>query len=314
MNTLKILAKISFSASVVFFLLWKKVDVHGIINALSQASIGWIMLSFLLHPVGLFISTHRWHLLLQAQAINVSMNRLYLSYLVCGFFNQFLPTRVGGDLIRVYDTKVMGYSGSKSFAVVFVERGSGILMLFLLALVAATYRLCQGSTDLLYWAGLSVGLAGLGSVILVCHPVPISYFTRFISWLNMERLNSRLTTFNETTVSYWRKGKQKQFKVAFFLAFLLQINVVLHYYFLGLAFTFHQGLPFFEYFIIIPLVQVILMFPFFINGIGLREVSWIYLLGLYGLSSDTAFAYSLLDFTMYLIFGILGGIIYALRR
>lgn len=314
MKKIKILLKVLFSITVIALLFMTKVDFTAIGNSLAESRIGWIVLGFLLHPIGLYISARRWQILLRAQEIRISLKTLFLSYLVCSFFNQFLPTRVGGDLVRAYDTKLLGYSGSKSFAVVFVERASGIMMLLLFALVASLYRLLMGNFLPIYWAGLITGVGGLASILFLMHP----WGKRLVDWglglIHFERLREKISLFYATIVSYWDEGKQKEFLWAFFLAFLLQLNVIVYYYFLGRSFRFEEMMSITEYFVIVPLSQVILMIPLFINGIGIREGSWIAFLSTYGVKASAAFAYSIIDFTMTLFFGIVGGIIYAVRR
>ena len=54
-------------------------------------------------------------------------------YLVSNFFNHFLPTRFGGDIIRIADTKEMKNGTSASVAIVFIERVSGIFILIVFA-------------------------------------------------------------------------------------------------------------------------------------------------------------------------------------
>jgi hypothetical protein len=99
---------------------------------------------------------------------------------------------------------------------------------------------------------------------------------------------------------------------AFILALLLQVNVILHYYCISYALSL--GVPLMYFFLIIPVVTVVLMIPVFINGIGGREAAFILLLGAFGVTSSEAIAFSWISFGMILIQGIAGGIVYALRK
>ena len=53
-------------------------------------------------------STWRWHLLLDAQDVHVRRRSLLGSFLVALFFNNFLPSNIGGDVIRIRDTAQTG--------------------------------------------------------------------------------------------------------------------------------------------------------------------------------------------------------------
>lgn len=102
------------------------------------ARIDWLYftLSFLLSPVMLAASCLKWKVILGSRARDVSFWQLLRIYTVGYFFSNLLPSTVGGDVIRSY------YSGrlldNQAFAAVsiFVERFTGIFLLFFLVLLA----------------------------------------------------------------------------------------------------------------------------------------------------------------------------------
>jgi len=317
MKNTKVLIKIVFSLVLISIILLKKVNFSEIVSALGSARPGWIVLAMMLHPLGLLISTCRWSILLRAQSVVVPIRTLFQSYLVCTFFNQFLPTSVGGDLMRAFDTRLLANSGVKSFAIVFIERVSGMSMLFLFALVLSSARLLQGVPEMtqpIYIAGMVIGLMGIIAVGGLSLKFPVILLVRVLEWIKLSSISRKVELFHETIRSYWQGQRRREFLMAFLLAFFLQMNVILYYYLLGVAFQLDRFFDFYEYLVIVPLVQVILLTPFFINGIGLREASWIGFFERFGVASATAFAFSVVDFCMYLVFGIIGGIIYAFRR
>ncbi|MBD3305619.1 hypothetical protein GF339_04500, partial [candidate division KSB3 bacterium] len=108
------------------------------------------------------------------------------------------------------------------------------------------------------------------------------------------------------------KRNRRVMLIAFLLALLLQINVIVHYYFI--AYALELAVPLMYFFLIIPVVTVVLMVPIFINGIGGREAAYVFLLGVFGVTPSEAIAFSWIAFGMILVQGIAGGIVYALRR
>ena len=97
---LRILAlKLIFSFSILAFLLIREVRINDIPDALENINIYWLALSFSLHALGLLISAYRWQILIRAQGDLVPLGFLAKSYLVGNFFNLFLPTRFGGDVL-----------------------------------------------------------------------------------------------------------------------------------------------------------------------------------------------------------------------
>src|SRR5262249_61968047 len=82
------------------------------------------------------LSVWRWRLLLQAQGFPATMRHLSASYLVATFFNNFLPSNIGGDVIRVRDSSRLTGSTTTSLAVVAIDRILGLGALCLLGVSA----------------------------------------------------------------------------------------------------------------------------------------------------------------------------------
>ena len=82
----------------------------------------------------LALSAWRWRRLLDAQGFPVPLRRLTSSYLVASFFNNFLPSNIGGDVIRVRDSaRLTGTNTTTSLAVIAIDRILGFGALYVLA-------------------------------------------------------------------------------------------------------------------------------------------------------------------------------------
>jgi len=306
-----LLLKIVFSFSLIVLIVLKKAPLREIGNSLKEARLWWIGLSFSLHSFGLLISAIRWQILIKAQGDQASLGYLAKSYLAGNFFNLFLPTRFGGDVVRVWDGSKPSKSLLKSTAIVLVERLTGIIVLLCFALGISLFRLEVARELPVIWISLTVGLLGLAAILSFFLP----FSARLIGLLPergmLSRIKKKIFEFREIILIY-RDKKTALFK-ALFWAFLLQVNVILHYYFVGKALSLN--IPFFDYFIFIPIVLLILTIPVTINGLGLREFLYISVFALYGIASSGAVSFSFIaDIAFALIIGIVGGIIYAFRR
>ena len=305
------LLKIVFSFSLIVLIVLKKASLRDIGDSLKEASLWWICLSFSLHSFGLLISAIRWQILIKAQGDQATLGYLAKSYLVGNFFNLSLPTRFGGDVVRVWDGSKSSKSLLKSTAIVLVERLTGIIVLLCFALGVSLFRLDMARELPVIWISLAVGLLGLAAILSFFLP----FSARLIGLLpekgTIGRIKHKVIEFREVVLVY-RDKKTALFK-ALFWALLLQVNVILHYYFVGKALSLN--IPFFDYFIFIPIVLLILTIPVTINGLGLREFLYISVFALYGIASSGAVSFSFIaDIAFALIIGIVGGIIYAFRR
>ena len=78
------------------------------------------------------LATWRWRLLLEALGVGAPLRRLTASYLVATFFNNFLPSNIGGDIVRVRDGSRLTGSTTASLAVVGIDRILGFGALYVL--------------------------------------------------------------------------------------------------------------------------------------------------------------------------------------
>ena len=303
--------KIILSLLILSYILITKVQIKDIPPALANINFFWLALSFSLHALGLLISAYRWQILIRAQGDSVPLGFLAKSYLVGNFFNLFLPTRFGGDVVRIWDGSRYSHSILKSSAIVIVERFTGVIILLIFAFVVSLSRLDMAQKLPVIWISLLIGFIGLLAAFLFFTPIA-SYFLGKIPekgiWL---KTKSKILEFRRVVLVY--KDKKRAFFLALFWAFLLQVNVILHYYLAGKA--FHLEVQLLHYFIFIPIVLLILTLPVTISGLGLREALFILFFAAYGIAEHVAFSFSIIaDFAFTLIIGIIGGIIFITRK
>jgi uncharacterized protein (TIRG00374 family) len=310
-NVIFLVLKLIFSVSILVFILTTQTSLKAVWAVLKDVHPGWIGLAFSLHAFGYFASAYRWQILARAHGDEVPLGFLVKSYMVGTFFNNFLPTRFGGDIVRIWDGSRYSKSLLKSSAIVLVERFTGIIVLFLFAVLAALFRLDMARKIPVVWAALLLGLAGLGLVLVFFLPVTGRLLAAVPGRGITLKLKSKIILFRETILHY--RTQKRPFLKATFWALLLQLNVILYYFLIGRA--LHLRIHFIDYFIFIPIVLLIQSIPVTINGLGLREGSYIEIFKFYGIPAQSAFSFSLIaDVGFVLILGVIGGIIYVSRK
>jgi glycosyltransferase 2 family protein len=302
--------KVVFSLSVLIYIILKKAPLVEIGRALGGVRLSWVLIAFVLSAVGLLISAYRWQILGRAQGDEMPLAFLAKSHLVGLFFSQFLPTSFGGDIVRIFDGSRYSRSLLKSSAIVAVERGTGLAVLFLFALVASLFRIDMARQIPFIWVSLALGAGGLAAVAVYLLPVSGRWLSRLPDrgWLGKTR--DKVAGFRAHVLEYARQPGP--FLLATAWAFILQVNVVVYYYLIGLAFGL--TIPFLDYFIIIPIVLLVQILPVTINGLGLREGAYVALFAAYGISAGTAVSYSVVDVALRLVVATVGGLVYMARR
>ena len=111
--------------------LFSRVDMAALWDGARRASVVWLAVALGLYFINVVASAWRWQLLLRAQGVQVPSRTLLSSYLVAGFFNNFLPSTIGGDVVRIRDTARPAQSKTLATTVVFVDRALGLMGLVL---------------------------------------------------------------------------------------------------------------------------------------------------------------------------------------
>jgi uncharacterized membrane protein YbhN (UPF0104 family) len=234
------------------------------------------------------VSALRWRLLARVHGLTGSRRRYIAYYFIGMFFNLFLPTSVGGDVVRTwYVTEREGAALPKerrrtaAFLSVFADRATGLLALVSTAGVAA---LCYPA---LLPPGLAWTVAGLvGGVLLGLLLLP---------WLcRLAGLHPRLRFFSDAASIYFRHPRT--LFVAVVLSVLVQAANAVLAWLMGEALGLRVSPAY--YGIVAPLTALLALLPISFNGMGLRETAAVLLLGAVGVGVAEAVTFSVLTFAV----------------
>ena len=126
-------AKLAFGLALVGGLLLWQNNGRELLDVLQRFEVRYL-LALALVALGLNgISSLKWSLFIHERGVQISQLKLFNLYLIGRFFNNFLPSMVGGDVARIYLLGRAISSQSRSFASVFLERATGVVGLTLFA-------------------------------------------------------------------------------------------------------------------------------------------------------------------------------------
>src|SRR5258705_8653168 len=96
------LLAIKIAVSIVLLvLLFSKIEIGQLWAIARRASVLWLGVALAIYGVNLIASTWRWFILLDAQEVEVRRRWLFGSFIVACFFNNFLPSNIGGHGVRL---------------------------------------------------------------------------------------------------------------------------------------------------------------------------------------------------------------------
>jgi uncharacterized protein (TIRG00374 family) len=302
-------AKVAVSLALLSYLL-STTDLTALERRIRGGDLVLIVAAVGFYSGMLALCTWRWWVLLQAQGFPASVRRLSASYLVATFFNNFLPSNIGGDVIRVRDSSQLTGSTTTSLAVVAVDRILGLGALYLLAVVA----FALGGPSLRELAGARSVLALLG---LVFGALTYVFFRpgtarRLMTATRLSSLRWAREQFEivQAAVHVYR-ARLGAVWTAFVGSVALQALAVCYYY--AVAHALRIPLPWGACFLMVPLCTLLQTVPISFNGWGIRESIFIVYFGQIGLSRDSALAFSLVGAGLVVLLSLSGAFVWMSR-
>lgn len=302
LNALRIIVTFTF-----IIYLFKKIEIKEAWTILKTANIFYVLLTFLLFLSFFLILTIRWRILLNTQELHFPLRFLFLSYIVSHFFNNIFPTTIGGDVIRVIDTgKKEGKA--KSFAVVFADRMTGFVGLFIMVTLITLIFFPSNIFILLFSLG-GFTLA-FGILVIFSSQKLYGFFKKIFKKLTIMRIGEKLIRAHDYFLFF--KNKKRYIALSILLSLLVQINISLMWY--SLFASLGENTRFIYFLVVTPVVNTVSMLPVTIGGLGVRETTFVELMVRYGVLKETAFSTSILFLIFNTLFGIIGGIIFLFRK
>ena len=262
----------------------------------------------------LFVSSWRWNTLLRAQGIVVRLRTLVGSFLVATFFNNFLPSNIGGDVVRVRDTAGPANSKTLAATVVLVDRGLGLLALVLVAALGATASqpgLRGGGPPVQPWM-LWTGLAFGGAVSIQALRVP-SLVTRLASplrWLHADWVDARLA---KLTLALGRFADAPG-ALASSAAGAIVVQALLVAFYAAVARGLHIPVSPWHLAVMVPVSFIVQMIPISVNGFGVREATFVAFFALAGLPAEAAMLLSFMGTAVIMAWSLAGACVHLARR
>lgn len=290
---LKIMVSVSLLAVLIKF-----ADVDKIIASLQNFNIKWLPLIFLLITLSVVVSTFKWRILIKAQSLSIRFSTLFGYYIRGLFFNNFLPSSIGGDGVRIYLTgrKTNNYSSAASSVV--VERILATVTLALLGIVSAIFA--QKPSH--YAVVLLVGLFIIG--ILLALILLFGWVPRFIR--NTEgKIGKAWISFSTSAGELKYHPKELLICLCESVIFQIIVSIVIGAIMIGLN---QPLIPLPDLFLVTSASSVLAMVPVGLNGYGMREGAYIYLLQPFGYAPSSALTVSVLFALFVSVFSLIGGI------
>ena len=287
------------------YLLWK-IDVSRTLDVLADVDPWYFLAAVALMVVTLWPMALRWQWLLRAKGIDDSMSWLMRAYFVSYAAGQILPTSIGGDAVRIFETaRRHPGKGGPAAASVLLERALGGAAT--LALAAVGFALAVGKYDVgaYLWLELFFVIGTLIVGVLIFSPRAGRILAKgrpLLAPFKLDRLAGELWS----ALHSYRQNAGLLIGV-FALTVAVQAVRVLAMWCSGKAVGIDVSPR--VYYVMGPLLFVVMLVPFTINGLAVREAFFVSFLGNVGVGADEAFAAGFLFFLVTIALSIPGAVI-----
>ena len=267
---------------VIFYFLLQYIDFEHVIKVLAKSHGGFILLALLAQLASTVIAAYRWRLIMKLLDFHERVSFYVQSYFRGSFFNQVLPSSIGGDAVRAIELVQRGYDKKDSIYGIFVDRIIGLVGLLVLNLFAN--NLFYGSFpswlhQLLNLITISA-IAGFSMLFII---EKFTFLTKY-SFSNLfVRLSKRLNKLY---------GDKMLLIQHIFISVIVHIFSILAIYALALSVEVDLNLQ--TLLIAIPPVFLLTIVPISLAGWGVRESGMVGILMLVGAQKEEILVISVL--------------------
>jgi uncharacterized membrane protein YbhN (UPF0104 family) len=299
---LRVAATLLVSALAVAYII-HKIDLGKTARILGDASVPWVVASAVLTLVTVPPMAWRWQRLLAARGIVEGVPWLTRTYFVSYAWSQVLPTSVGGDASRIFETArrhpghITPITGS-----VLLERALGGAVTLLLAGIGFLLAIGRYSIGAYLWPE---GIFVAGTIV-----AGVVFFSRSVR----RRLAFALPTARRLRLEtparavydgiHGYRDHVGTLLTVSLVTVVLQLCRIVAIYASGRAVGIHLSLL--PYIVLGPLLFLVMLVPFTVNGLGVREAFFVSFLGNLHVTADAAFACGFLFFVMTIVLALPG--------
>lgn len=289
------------------FYLYTLIDVKKTVEVLKAADPLDLLYALIAFVICMTILLVRWLIYVRGLGLEIPAGYVTRYFFIGLFGNLFLPSAIGGDVIKVLGLCRYTTQKPKVVASVLLDRLSGFAGMVIVAIISYLFaHRMIGDASLMISILVISGASGAFIVVLFNEKL-YSFCCRVFE--RFPKIKKNLMNLHYDVVLL--KGRSEVIAQAVALSCVGQLVLAFVFYFVAAA--LQQDVPLVYFFIFVPLICVASSMPS-IGGLGVREAGTVYLLSKVGVESGVAMSISLINFAFMVLSGLVGGLVYLLTK
>ncbi len=284
---------------VTFFIIATKVHL-GWIGQIGKRGFGLLTIAFLATLVGIALSAQRWSGALDVLKVKNKFSDLFKLQLVGLFASNFLPSTVGGDIVRARWLGRRSDQVAEGFASVIIERLTGWLVLPCLALIGIAFDPAMLHLGKVSGIIITVATATLTALLIL---ITFTIFKKQVKPGGRFRALSAVISSLEDAIKQFKEDPTSLVKLISW-AIAYQLSIVTAALFAASA--IHIAITWRELLVMVPTVAMLQVLPLTIGGIGIREGALVLMLQPLGIATTQAIEFGLVVYGINVLASLLG--------
>jgi glycosyltransferase 2 family protein len=284
--------------------LFKSLSWQTMLVALIHMHPGNIGVGLVVGSSGIVLSAYQWRVLLRAQHIHFDLADLIKLYIIGITVSHFLPTGFGGDAFKCFYVGRKSHNGIGATTATIMCRVTGFASMIILVIPVMIV--------LHQWFPFLLSLAFMLLCLLGCTTIMgILLFTLLLPTFSKNRWARHrfFTRLSNVGIALHKSALMpRPICGALLYGAVFWLVAILNCYVYANALGIHEQLAF--YFLAVPLAAIIASLPLSLNGFGLREGAFVYILSFVHVPSATALLLVFVLDLQALFFALIGGYIY----
>jgi glycosyltransferase 2 family protein len=297
-----LLLRIVVSLALLYFAL-RGINFAAIRMRLSQINLGWIVIAVAITIMQIFLGALRWQAISARCAAPLETMQAFRYNMIGAFFNQTLPSSIGGDAVRLWLVGRTGVGWRAASYSILTDRAVGFIALavIIVASLPRSYGMIadeKGRTALVL---VDAAALAAGAGFLIFGHLPAGWLQR---WWPTRHVHACSEIANQVIFNK-RSG-----------AGVALLSLMIHVMAVAIAWCAVRAIDapaeFTQLFMLTPPIMLITMLPISIAGWGVREATMMVAFGYAGLAPADGTVVSILFGAVYFIVGGMGGLVWIL--
>jgi uncharacterized protein (TIRG00374 family) len=308
-NKIFALVKLGVTA-LLFVYIFRKIDFQQFGATLRNARLHILIAGFIVLWVGHSICIYRWRMLMRPLMPVLSLSSLLGIYCIGLFFNLTFPTVVGGDVVKMYYAGKPSKSYAQSFAATFLDRDAGMLAMMIIACIAILIypvSVPRVPVSIIIWSAFAAFVVGN---VAIFAPRFHRLLTGVLQRLRLSRVAIKVDMISS---AFQVMSKHRLVLLgSLLISFINQLLVIAATWIVALGLRLHVSVWY--YLIFVPVITLISMIPISLNGMGLREYSFMSLFSAVGVPHASCIALGVISSIVIILSSLPGGVVYIFFR